>query len=217
MKLSHAQAAEQIVADYLSALLKPATAEDDVAVERTSAPELAGHEGMGQESAAQAYAPEPQWEVALPEAALPAPTHSIPRYLLCSAAGVRLALPMREVRHVLPMPPLITSADDLPLCLGSWRHPGGEARVADLAGVLSADMAGSPASTLVLLNDRSWALACVVDDEPVHLEADAIQWRSAGGARPWLAGMVRELRCGVLDADALIDMLETPPEMKDHA
>jgi purine-binding chemotaxis protein CheW len=207
MKLSHAQAAEQIVADYLSALLSPAVTEGDITVEQTHSSEP-GDPG---------YSPEPQWEVALPEASLPAPTHSVPRYLLCSAAGVRLALPMREVRHVLPMPPLVTSADDPPLCLGRWRHPGGEARVADLAGVLSADMAGAPASTLVLLNDRSWALACVVDDEPVHLEADAIQWRSAGGARPWLAGMVRELRCGVLDADALIDMLETPPDIKDPA
>jgi hypothetical protein len=106
------------------------------------------------------------------------------------------------------MPPLVVGDDDRSPCLGRWRHPGGEARVADLAAVLAPDMAGAPAPSLVLLAEREWALACVVDEEPVHLGNDAIQWRAAAVTRPWLAGMARELSCGVLDASSLMDMLD---------
>jgi purine-binding chemotaxis protein CheW len=173
--------ADQLVADYLAVLLTPAA----------------------QAAPLQVVTFDP-WRQGNGAAAQGEP----PRYLLCRAAGVRLAVPMRTVRHVLPMPPLVVAGNDRPPCLGRWRHPGGEARVADLAAVLAPDMAGAAATSLVLLADRAWALACVVDEEPVHLEHEAIQWRPGATTRPWLAGMARELSCGVLDTLALADMLD---------
>jgi hypothetical protein len=180
------QDAEQIVADYLAELLTPALP---------------------------AAAPQAEVKVVTIEtwrngqpADAPAPADA--RYLLCLAAGVRLAVPMRDVTHMLPMPPLTPPNTTNPICLGRWRHPSGEARVADLAAILSPDMAGAPASTLVLLGDRQWALACIVDDEPVDLDAAAIQWRTGATTRPWLAGMSQEPKCGVVGTTALIEWLE---------
>ena len=60
-------------------------------------------------------------------------TRADSRYLLCLAAGVRLAVPMADITHMLPMPPLTPPNTTNPICLGRWRHPSGVARVADLA------------------------------------------------------------------------------------
>jgi len=179
------QDAEQIVADYLADLLTPAPA-------LVAAPAL------------QVVSIEP-WRTTPPARPVRVSDN---RYLLCIAAGVKLAVPMADVTHVLSMPPLSPPHTNHPACLGRWRHPSGEARVADLAAILSPDMAGAPASTLVLLALRDWALACSVVDETVELLPDVIQWRHGATSRPWLAGMATDPRCGVVGTAALIDWLE---------
>lgn len=181
------QDAEQVVADYLAELLTPAA----VVVEP----------------------PAPQVQVVAFEPWRNTPVSGLPRegdgrYLLCVAAGVKLAVPMADVTHLLPMPPLSPPSSTNPICLGRWRHPSGEARVADLAAILSPDMAGAQTTTLVILRDRTWALACVVDEEPVDMPAVAIQWRHGATTRPWLAGMSLEPKCGVVGTTALIEWLE---------
>lgn len=180
--------AEQIVADYLAELLTPAAAATNapaqvtvVAIETWNTP-----------------------------AALAAPVDvsAAPRYLLCVAAGVKVAVPMADITHMLPMPPLTAPRSSNPICLGRWRHPSGEARVADLAAILSPEMAGAHAPTLVLLGDRRWALACEVTDEPVEIDGKGVLWRDGATTRPWLAGMSKEPRCGVIGTAALIAWLE---------
>jgi hypothetical protein len=177
------QDVEQIVADYLAELLTPAPAP-------VAKPELK-------------VVPIQSWRDATV-----ASRQADPRYLLCRAGGVKLAVPMADVTHMVPMPPLSPPNVPNPICMGRWRHPGGEARVADMGAVLSPDMAGISVATLVILRDRAWAIACVIDDEPVELHADAIQWRQGATSRPWLAGMSKEPKCGVVDTAALISWLE---------
>ncbi|UPG86931.1 chemotaxis protein CheW [Luteibacter aegosomatis] len=177
------QDVEQIVSDYLAELLTPAPAAAPAAEVKVVSIETwrdADAAGRGAD----------------------------PRYLLCSAAGVKLAVPMADVTHMLPMPPLTPPNTTNPICMGRWRHPSGEARVADLGAILSPDMAGASTSTLVILGNRAWALGCVVDDEPVELMTDAIQWRHGATSRPWLAGMSKEPKCGVVETAALIRWLE---------
>lgn len=181
------QDAEQIVADYLAELLTPVPVMASVAM-----------------PAVQVVAIE-TWRHAAVETPVSVADN---RYLLCIAAGVKLAVPMADVTHMVPMPPLSPPHTNHPACLGRWRHPSGEARVADLAAILSPDMAGAPSSTLVLLGVRDWALACTVIDEPVELAREAIQWRHGATTRPWLAGMSMEPRCGVVGTTALIEWLE---------
>ena len=62
---------------------------------------------------------------------------------------------------------------------------------------------------LITLNDSSWGLLCeeLVTSEP--LQPEAIQWRKAGNnKRPWLAGVVRDRMCALLDVNALITLLD---------
>ncbi|MGE7138212.1 hypothetical protein ACQKIE_11340 [Luteibacter sp. NPDC031894] len=181
------QDAEQIVADYLADLLTPA------AVPK---------EAPAAEVKVVAFEPWRNTPTSAPS------RDAACRYLLCVAAGVKLAVPMADVTHVIPMPPLTAPSSSNPVCLGRWRHPSGEARVADLAAILSPDLSGAPVMTLVILQGRNWALACVVDEEPVELSPDTIQWRRGAANRPWLAGMSPEPKCGVVDTTALIEWLE---------
>ena len=61
---------------------------------------------------------------------------------------------------------------------------------------------------LITLNNSPWGLLCeeLVDSEP--LQPDAIQWRKGvNDKRPWLAGVVRERMCALLDVNALITLL----------
>ncbi|MGA7438267.1 MAG: hypothetical protein WBW32_09085 [Luteibacter sp.] len=181
--------AEQIVADYLAELLTPAPVVADASPAQVQVVAIESWRNT---------APVQESEAA----------SQPPRYLLCVAAGVKVAVAMADITHMLPMPPLTPPRNTNPVCLGRWRHPSGEARVADLAAILSPDMAGAHAPTLVLLGDRRWALACEVTDEPVEIDSASVMWRDGAATRPWLAGMSKELRCGVIGTTALIAWLE---------
>ncbi|RUO77065.1 chemotaxis protein CheW [Idiomarina seosinensis] len=62
---------------------------------------------------------------------------------------------------------------------------------------------------LITLSDSPWGLLCeeLVDSEP--LQPEAIQWRQGvNEKRPWLAGVVRQRMCALLDVNALITLLD---------
>jgi len=59
------------------------------------------------------------------------------------------------------------------------------------------------------LNDSPWGLLCeeLVTSEP--LQPQSIQWRKeTNNKRPWLAGVVRDRMCALLDVNALITLLD---------
>lgn len=62
---------------------------------------------------------------------------------------------------------------------------------------------------LITLNDSPWGLLCeeLVTSEP--LQPQSIQWRKeTNHKRPWLAGVVRDRMCALLDVNALITLLD---------
>jgi len=62
---------------------------------------------------------------------------------------------------------------------------------------------------MITLSDSPWGLLCeeLVDSEP--LQPEAIQWRNGPNQkRPWLAGVVRDRMCALLDVNALITLLD---------
>ena len=62
---------------------------------------------------------------------------------------------------------------------------------------------------LIMLGESHWGLACENLVTTETLSPDDIQWRkSSQGKRPWLAGVVREKMCAILDVDALTQMLD---------
>ncbi len=61
---------------------------------------------------------------------------------------------------------------------------------------------------LIMLGESHWGLACERLINTVTLRPEDVKWREERGKRPWLAGMVKEKMCALLDISQLIDMLD---------
>ncbi len=59
----------------------------------------------------------------------------------------------------------------------------------------------------ILLDDTRWALACTHVREAKSLSLDDIRWTQKNSKKEWLAGMVVEYMCALLEVDSLINML----------
>ena len=60
---------------------------------------------------------------------------------------------------------------------------------------------------LIMLGESTWGLASEKLVNTVNLTTDDVKWRESTGKRPWLAGMVKEKMCALIDVEELISML----------
>ena len=60
---------------------------------------------------------------------------------------------------------------------------------------------------LIMLDSSGWGLACESLVTTSTLIPSDVKWREANGKRPWLAGMVKEKMCALVNVKQLIDML----------
>jgi len=61
---------------------------------------------------------------------------------------------------------------------------------------------------IVLLDNSRWGLACTGVNNAITLTEDDIRWNNKKSKRPWLAGMLVEEMCALIDVDTLLLMLE---------
>lgn len=61
---------------------------------------------------------------------------------------------------------------------------------------------------IVLLDETQWGLACSSVDDALTVTEDKVKWTPKGSKRPWLAGMMVDEMCALLDVDSLIEMLD---------
>lgn len=146
----------------------------------------------------------------------PSEPDSLPVQLF-TVAGLKLAVPLERVESMLSSQAgLTTIADDTGLVLGTVTCNGKVARVVDTArlllpperaGKLPTDK-GAQTRHVLILDDGEWALACSHIEDIAGLAKNEITWRTAAGKRPWLAGMVPQRGCALLDVDGLLQLLE---------
>jgi len=60
---------------------------------------------------------------------------------------------------------------------------------------------------VIMLGKSSWGLACEKLVNTISLEQDDVKWRSSEGKRPWLAGLIKQHMCALLDVEAMIALL----------
>jgi len=60
---------------------------------------------------------------------------------------------------------------------------------------------------IIMLNDSQWGLSAEHLVDTVTLSQDDVKWLDAPSRRPWLAGLVKDRMCALLDVDALIQLL----------
>ncbi|GLX77600.1 hypothetical protein tinsulaeT_09400 [Thalassotalea insulae] len=61
---------------------------------------------------------------------------------------------------------------------------------------------------IIMLNNSHWGLMAENLVDTVTLEQDDVKWLENSTKRPWLAGLVKDRMCALIDVDALIKMLD---------
>lgn len=61
---------------------------------------------------------------------------------------------------------------------------------------------------VIMLNNSKWGLSAEKLVDTVTLNQDDVKWLDSSNKRPWLAGLVKDRMCALLDVDALILLLE---------
>lgn len=60
---------------------------------------------------------------------------------------------------------------------------------------------------VIMLGQSNWGICCESLVNTFVLEQDDIQWRQVAGKRPWMAGVIKEHMCVLIDVDVMIDLL----------
>lgn len=60
---------------------------------------------------------------------------------------------------------------------------------------------------IIMLNDSIWGLTAENLVDTITLKQDEVKWLDAPSKRPWLAGLVKDKMCALLDVSSLIQLL----------
>lgn len=61
---------------------------------------------------------------------------------------------------------------------------------------------------VIMLNDSAWGLSAERLVDTVTLKQEDVKWLDSPSKRPWLAGLVKDRMCALIDVDSLIKLLE---------
>ncbi len=168
-------------------------------------------------------APEPQPEVAHAEPTVliegtPGWAQAPFQCLLFKTAGLTLGIPLAKLNGITPWSSSITPMPGhSPSFLGLLPHLGRHVKVMDTAQiVMSKQISQMEQRYIVLIADSEWGLTCEAVSEVVTLHPHQVRWRTALGIRPWLAGIVKDRMCALLDADELATLLATREAQSGH-
>jgi purine-binding chemotaxis protein CheW len=123
---------------------------------------------------------------------------------LFQVAGLTLALPVSELVGIVDSTDLVAAGGEAtPWQRGCLCYQHGEIQVVDTAHwVLPPGMPGPsairPYPVLIIAGGR-WGLACDVVGTVITLDPATVRWRSIRTQRRWLAGMVSQPGCALLD------------------
>lgn len=135
--------------------------------------------------------------------------------LFFNVAGLTLAVPLTELGgiHNLEKPgPLFGKPD---WYMGVMLHREEKLNVVDTAKWVMPEKCNEILEDslkyqyLIMLGESGWGLACEELVNTVTLQSEDVKWRDVGGKRPWLAGMVKEKMCAMLDVKQLVKMLDS--------
>ncbi|SFC22957.1 chemotaxis protein CheW [Pseudoalteromonas denitrificans] len=61
---------------------------------------------------------------------------------------------------------------------------------------------------LIMLGETNWGLQAESLVNNITLQNDDVKWREQTGKRPWLAGLIKEKMCALIDVDSLTELLD---------
>jgi len=133
--------------------------------------------------------------------------------LFFSVAGLKVALPLKELGGIHKITTLNTLPRKPAWYKGVMLYREQKINVVNTAmWVMQEKYDQQLAETLnyqyvIMLGKSSWGLACESLVNTVALEQDDVKWRATEGKRPWLAGLIKQHMCALLDVEAMIALL----------
>jgi purine-binding chemotaxis protein CheW len=133
--------------------------------------------------------------------------------LFFTVAGLKVALPLKALGGIHKMMPISSLPGQPEWLKGVMLYREQKINVVDTAlWVMPEKYDQGLAEKLnyqyvIMLGNSHWGLACDTLVNTIALEQDEVKWRETEGKRPWLAGLIKEHMCALLDVDALIALL----------
>jgi len=133
--------------------------------------------------------------------------------LFFEVAGLKVALPLKELGGIHQIGTLNTLPGKPAWYKGVMLYREQKINVVNTAMWVMPEKYDQPLAEklnyqyVIMLGKSSWGLACESLVNTMTLEQDDVKWRSAEGKRPWLAGLIKQHMCALLDVEALIALL----------
>lgn len=143
--------------------------------------------------------------------------------LFFSVAGLKVALPLKELGGIHKIGTLNTLPGKPAWYKGVMLYREQKINVVNTAmWVMPEKYDQQLAETLdyqyvIMLGKSSWGLACESLVNTIALEQDDVKWRATEGKRPWLAGLIKQHMCALLDVEAMIALLAQGASSSDEA
>jgi purine-binding chemotaxis protein CheW len=133
--------------------------------------------------------------------------------LFFTVAGLKVALPLKALGGIHKIMPISSLPGQPEWLKGVMLYREQKINVVDTAlWVMPEKYDQELAEKLnyqyvIMLGNSHWGLACDTLVNTIALEQDEVKWRETEGKRPWLAGLIKQHMCALLDVDALIALL----------
>lgn len=133
--------------------------------------------------------------------------------LFFSIAGLKVAVPLTELGGIYELGEINTLFGKPRWFKGVMLHREQKLNVVDTARWVMPEKYDAIAAQglnyqyLVMLGASNWGLCCETLIDTITLEPEQIKWREQEGKRPWMAGLIKEHMCVLVDVDELIDLL----------
>ncbi|MEE2025092.1 chemotaxis protein CheW [Alkalimonas mucilaginosa] len=134
--------------------------------------------------------------------------------LFFSVAGLTVALPLKELGGIHKLTSINTMPGNPAWFKGVMLQREQKINVVDTGlWVMPEKFTLEQAEShqyqyVIMLSNSAWGLACDKLINTVTLSQDDVKWREAAGKRPWLAGLIKQHMCALLDVDALVGLLQ---------
>ncbi|WP_199611240.1 chemotaxis protein CheW [Flocculibacter collagenilyticus] len=133
--------------------------------------------------------------------------------LFFKVAGLTVAVPLTELGGIHNLSKLSSLIGKPSWFMGVMVHRDEKLNVVDTAKWVMPEKyddqleAALDYKYVIMLSDSAWGMACEQLVNTVTLEQDDVKWSDNKTRRPWLAGLIKDKMCALLDVEELTSLL----------
>lgn len=133
--------------------------------------------------------------------------------LFFSVAGLKVAVPLTELGGIHELGDINTLFGKPGWFKGVMLYRQQKINVVDTARWVmpekydAVQARGLNYQYIIMLDDSNWGLCCEALIDTITLEPEQVKWREHEGKRPWMAGLIKEHMCVLVDVKELVNML----------